>query len=391
MRNFAVLLLMVPVLLGLSCQGGEDSVKAYIAILPSEKEEYVKLVKEFEEETGIKVEVVAQQYADIKRALEAEVSAGRGEADVVEVDVYYLSHVAPFVADLSDEAATLADRETISPELMQAGVFDGRTYFIPHRASWQALVYNSKYVEEPPDTWEELLAVAKEYPGKVGLKGALYEGLTCDILPFIWQAGGNPLDFEDPGSVRAMAFLAQLGPYLNPSSAVYREGTILEAQAKEEIYLHMNWPFVVAELEDKEMFPEPNRCAMLPRGPAGRATVLGGGYLAVSKVAPHREAAWKFIAFLAGARAQKYFAEHLGWFPIREEGWQGLPAEQEELYQGYADMAPFVKTRPTVPEYERISALWQQAFKEIVFEGQAVEDTMKKYATKAAELRGDSP
>jgi hypothetical protein len=33
--------------------------------------------------------------------------------------------------------------------------------------------------------------VARAHPGKIGFKGARYEGLTCDLLPFVWSAGGS--------------------------------------------------------------------------------------------------------------------------------------------------------------------------------------------------------
>ncbi|MDP9134330.1 MAG: non-homologous end-joining DNA ligase, partial [Actinomycetota bacterium] len=63
-----------------------------------------------------------------------------------------------------------------------------------------------------PRTWDELLAVARAHPGGIGMKGALYEGLTCDVLPFVWAAGGGAVDFDDPGARAAFKLFAQLAP-----------------------------------------------------------------------------------------------------------------------------------------------------------------------------------
>ena len=66
------------------------TVTVAIALLPSEQAPYKKLLRSFSEETGIEVTLIAQQYQQIRNALEAEALAGRGELDVVELDVYLL-------------------------------------------------------------------------------------------------------------------------------------------------------------------------------------------------------------------------------------------------------------------------------------------------------------
>ncbi len=375
----------------LACQGQrETSLTFYLAVLPSEKEAYQPLLRDFSKQTGIAVNLVAQQYAEIRRALQAEVIAGRGLADVIEVDVYYLAAMQSLVTDLTPlmNAETLTG---INAEALEAGRFDGSLYYLPHRLSWQAMVYNSHYIENPPATWEELLDVARRYPGRMGLKAAQYEGLTCDILSFVWQAGGDPLRMNDAGCLAAMNFLAAYGEALNPSARSYKENSVLEAQEKEEIYLHFNWPFVVPLLQEKQMLPEPNVVAPLPAGPEGKAAVLGGGYLAISTVAPHPQEAARLVRFLASAQAQRFFVKHLGWMPTRSEAWDALPQEMRTVYHGFIEMAPHVKPRPPVEYYESLSRLWQQAFRDIVFDHKPVKETMDHYAAQAATLRGNSP
>jgi ABC-type glycerol-3-phosphate transport system substrate-binding protein len=346
-----------------ACQQREPRLTVAVALLPSELPVYRAVVADFESGSGSPVIVVPQQYADIRRALAAEAFAGHGTLDLVELDVYSLAPSARYVLPL--ETADLSpELEALAPQALQAGRIDGLR-FLPHRVSWQALIYNHDVLGEPPATWADLLAVAWAHPKQIGLKGALYEGLTCDILPFVWAAGGSGEVLDDAGALAAFRFFAELAPYLDPESETFKESTISEAMARGEIVLHLNWPFVMSLYASEGLAPNPIRSAPLPLGPHGRATVLGGGYIAVPVSAPHRAAAIRLARYLIGRHAQDAFARQLGWFSARRDvGVQG----SGELLSGFAAMHDEVRPRPERPDYARLSRLWQQAFRAVVFE-----------------------
>src|SRR5439155_6705808 len=136
--------------------------------------------------------------------LSAESFARGGTLDLVELDVYSLALAAHDVAVLND-AELGSDLTALTPQTVAAGRIDGLR-FLPHRVTWQALIYNHAVLGRPPATWAELLAVARAHPGRIGLKGALYEGLTCDVLPFVWSAGGDGAVLDDDGARAAFAF-----------------------------------------------------------------------------------------------------------------------------------------------------------------------------------------
>src|SRR5690606_1493213 len=171
----------------------------------------------------------------------------------------------------------------------------------------------------PPRTWDELRAVARAHPGRIGFKAARYEGLTCDLLPFVWSAGGDGTRFDDAGARDAFALFAELAPAVNPQSAVFKEATIVEAMARGEIVLHLNWPFAISVLASQGLAPERVRSAPLPAGPRGRATVLGGGYLAIPRHAPHPEKALRLAQYLLSRDVQQRLGRELGWFSPRRD------------------------------------------------------------------------
>jgi ABC-type glycerol-3-phosphate transport system substrate-binding protein len=346
-----------------ACQRGETTVTVAMALLPSELGTYRSVVSDFERTSGVRVVVVPQQYADIRRALAAEAFAGSGTLDLVELDVYSLAAAAQQVSPLG-AAALSPEMDALEPQALRAGRINGLR-FLPQRVGWQALIYNHAVLEKPPASWEELLAVARSHPRQIGLKGALYEGLTCDILPFVWAAGGRGDVLDDAGALAAFQFFAQLAPYLAPQSAIFKESTVAEAMARGEIVLHFNWPFVMSLYAHQGLAPEKFRSAPLPAGPKGNATVLGGGYIAIPRSAPHRAEAGRLARYLISRPVQERFVRELGWFSARRDV---AVDGSGDLLAGFVAMRDDVRPRPERVDYPRLSRLWQQAFRSVVFE-----------------------
>lgn len=355
--------LIALVLALVACQPRDRTLTVAAALLPSELPAYRAVLEDFERDSGWRVVVVPQQYADIRRALAAEAAAGSGTLDLVELDIYSLATAAADVAVL-DEAALAAELAALAPAPLQAGRIDGLR-FLPHRLTWQAIIYNHGVLGAAPRTWDELLAVARAHPGGIGLKGALYEGLTCDVLPFVWSAGGGGAEFDDPGARAAFKFFAQLAPALNPQSATFREASVAEAMARGEIVLHLNWPFAMSLLGSQGLAPDPIRSAALPRGPAGTATVLGGGYLAIPRGARQGAAALQLARYLLSPAAQQQLHDRLGWFSARRDVAVG---DGGALLAGFAAMRDEVRARPETIDYPLLSRLWQEAFRAVAFE-----------------------
>ena len=373
------------VLSTVACEPRERTLTVAAALLPSELPAYREVVGGFERESGWRVVVVPQQYADIRRALAAQALAGSGTLDLVELDVYSLAAVAPDVEPL-DDAPLAAERDAMLPQAVAAGTFDGPR-FLPHRLAWQALIYNHAVLGDPPRTWDDLRALARAHPGRIGIKGALYEGLTCDVLPFVWAAGGRADAFDDAGARAAFRLFADLAPDLNAQSATFREASIAEAMARGEIVLHLNWPFAMSLFGSQGLAPDPIRSAPLPLGPAGTATVLGGGYLGVPRGTPRREAALQLMRYLLSQPVQQHLHDQLGWFSARRDV---AGTEGGALLGGFTAMRDEVRARPETVDYPRLSRLWQEAFRAVAFEHVDPDEALDSAAQRWAETRRES-
>lgn len=363
-------------LLQTSCGGRQSTTREITfaaALLPSEQASYTAILDSFTAKSGVSVRLISQQYNQIRTTIEAEAQAGEGELDVAELDVYLLPIEKGYMQPL-DTLMRAAEvlRGHVPAQAWQAGRFGDpeRLLYVPHRLNWQALVYDASVLSAPPGSWEELLSVARSHPGAIGLKCAQYEGLVCDVFPFVWQAGGDVLKPGSRAALQAMTFLKRLRPYLNPAVRSYKENSILQAQEHREIVLHPNWPFVVPLLRENGLLHRSIETAPLPAGPTGSATVLGGGYLGIPHTAPHPNDAARLLDFLTSVEAQKLLVAQLGWFPIRDEGWLAMTERDRADFAGYLAMKDDVHARPNVPYYPEVSQIWQDGFYRIVFDGE---------------------
>lgn len=359
--------------LSLSCAKKKNVLVLYLSLLPSEEKYYQELIREFGDKTGIHVRLVSQQYLQIKQSIESEIRANRGVVDIFEADVYYLKNLSDYTEDLSG-LKQYFDNCNLYNGPYGAGIINDKLLFIPHRISCQALIYNSKFIKTPPKTLEEYLGIAKEFPGKVALKASRYEGLVCDIFPIVWAFGGDELNLKNASTIKALHFISSLKKLIHPGSMSFKENTILEAQAREEIYMHFNWPFSVNYLKEKALFPSPNKSSPFPDG----KSVLGGGYLAISKAAPHKEEAKKFLRFIETKTSQGYLLKNLGWLPTRPDAWEYLNEEKKEELSGFIESLKTARPRPVIEDYEKISGTWQRLIHSILFGNISVEDAIQK-------------
>src|SRR6266481_6069568 len=354
-----------------------DQLNIALAVFPDEAARYESFVAEFESQHHVHVKVLAQTYTDILQAMRVQ-AGSHGSLDLIELDLAMLGEAHSYTQPL-DKVVSPTARALFSKEAWDAATIDRQLYFVPHRLMWQAMIYNRIEVPNPPATWNDLARFAQEQPGKLALKGARYEGAICDVMPFVWTAGGNECTPDTVGSIRALDFLQQLAPDLNDESAVFREMSVLEAQARGSVWIHFNWPFAMGYLAGKGLAPQVDLSAPIPSGPDGKATPLGGGYLAISRSAPHPELAAAFLKYLLAPEAQTRLSRKLGWYGSVAPA---SGSEEATLYAGFTAMRPYVHARPVICDYAKLSNLWQNAVREVLFGNEAPRSELEDVAAK---------
>lgn len=352
------------------CRGAEPArgqLNLALAVFPSEAARYADFVSPFEAAHHVRINIVAQSYGDILQALRVQARGRRGSLDLVELDLAMLGEARANAAVL-DGLVPPSAHSLFSEAAWAAATENHHLYFIPHRLMWQAMIYNRIEVPDPPRTWDDLARFARAHPGKLAFKAARYEGAACDAMAFVWSAGGSECDPESSGSLRAFDFLSLLAPDLNDESAVFREMSVLEAQARGTVWIHFNWPFAIGYLKSKGLAPEVDLSAPIPSGPDGTATPLGGGYLSIPISAPHPELARAFLAWLLTPEVQARLSSELGWYGSVPPA---AGSEDAKLYAGFTAMRDHVRARPVLDCYPQLSNRWQQAIRGVLLRGMA--------------------
>lgn len=350
----------------------------------------------FERQSGIRVHAFQLSSAQLVSQLEALTSAGRSEIDLFAQDNMSLAALVNrgLVRDLSDVAKHIP--ESVPPNLVDAGRFDEKLFFMPFRPNVQITYFNTRAFKEqaltPPTTWEELLAVAKAFHDRDGVGRFVFKGYggsptATQIHEFVLQAGGDPFAFDDEGCVAAFAFLQALAPYFSPESARAKWDTMNEILARQEGYLGQNWPFGVTVMVQQFGLDFVGTYGGWT-GPAGRAHVVGGDVLGIPGNSAREEEALALISYLQSAEVQTILVRELGWPSIRPDAYAAVPEWLQPHFAAVQDALEHGVFRQNVawwPAYEQNVV---NAYREIVLQGADVQPTLTRYKRELEEEKG---
>jgi trehalose/maltose transport system substrate-binding protein len=290
---------------------------------------------ELERVTGIRADLIptpgdsAKQFTQSLRLLEAHSAT----PDVYVIDVVWPGALARYLLDLGP----WLDLDTRShlPALLRNDIVNGRLVSLPFYLNVGMLYCRRDLLEKygyhhAPANWGELESMAlriqrgeraagnRDFWGYVW-QGAPFEGLTCNALE--WQAafgGGHIIEpdgtvsINNPGTIRAFQQATRwVGAISPPSVLSYTEADSLNAFLSGNAAFLRNWSsgFPAARLRGQA------QVALLPAGPRGRAQVMGGFQLAVSRYSAHPRDATRLIGFLASSEVQMRRALTQGFLP----------------------------------------------------------------------------
>ncbi|MFR1872250.1 MAG: ABC transporter substrate-binding protein, partial [Coprococcus sp.] len=193
---------------------------------------------EFEEQTGIKVNIDAVPYSGMYDKLAAEVTSQAGLYDVACVDTVWMAGLKNGLLPL-DDIVTDEMKLDFPETLVTDGTLDGTLYGLPAWANGKVLLYRTDLFEDNtekenfkakygyelkvPGTWQEYLDVAEFFTrdndkdGTIDMYGTSLSAKTggdtvISFLEMAVQAGGTPLvlDSEQQVMVNQQAYVDAL-------------------------------------------------------------------------------------------------------------------------------------------------------------------------------------
>jgi multiple sugar transport system substrate-binding protein len=256
-------------------------------------------------------------------------------------DVIYMSGWVPefskFTVPFSDKlsADLVAD---LPPSSFATVTWDGKKNGVVFTLSLLTLFYNTEQLaaagfKEPPKTWDELKAAAKELTRDGRYGWALNYGAPEGIggvasywMCFLQQAGGKLYGedglpaFNNEAGIAGLQAMIDLMPYTDPGSLSYvgindATNVLLAGNAA----MMMNWPFMWKPAQDPANSKIVGKLggALLPAGPAGTASIDGTDAWTIAATSKNQDLAIKLIEFYLDAEVQKRQVIDTGWLPIR--------------------------------------------------------------------------
>ncbi|WHO75600.1 ABC transporter substrate-binding protein [Rhizobium sp. BT03] len=295
----------------------------------------------FEKETGNQVKLVtmpsssSEQFSQYRLWL----AAGNKDIDVYQTDVIWAPQLADQFVDLKEVTEDVAGQ--FFPSIIASQTVNGRLVALPLFTDAPALFYRKdlleKYGKQPPKTWDEMAATAKEVQDKerqAGQKdlwgyvfqGNSYEGLTCNALEWVKSSGGGQI-VEPDGTIsinnekaaaaleRAKGWIGTISP---PGVLAYQEEESRGVWQTGNAVFMRNWPYAYSLGNGADSAVKGKFDVMtLPVAAAGDkpSSTLGGWNLAVSKYSEKQDAAIALVKFLASKDVQKARAIELSNLP----------------------------------------------------------------------------
>ena len=347
----------------------------------------------FEAREHCRIRAVNIEAADTLKKIEVMHRANRMSIDLLLLDNMNL---APYVEkrlvlDLTKYQAQI-DPE-VDASLVQPLTFNGRLMFFPGRPNVQITYYNTDVFNGTnstiPETWDDLLEVAKRLKaaykvGKVAVHGTLDGNTTAQVFEFITAAGGKITTLNDVGSVKAFTFLRELYPYLSPDTKKANWNTTNKFLSEDTLFLARNWPVGMQVIVQQNQKTNIQAYATWA-GPAGRATMIGGDVIAITKRSPNQELALKFAGYFMSREIQTLLVTELGWPPIRSDALGSVPEWQQGFFEAIMEALHDGHYRPPIMGWSAVDKYVNLAFKDIVIGGRAVQTTLNTYAQELQE------
>jgi multiple sugar transport system substrate-binding protein len=290
-------------------------------------EAFQAMTPDFTELTGIKVEwdLIETGRVQSKQFLEHTAKTGRYDVYMYKgtsVVEYFakgiLQPLLPYVkGDLTPKAYAYEDLLPAAREAL--GTAGGTVLGIPTASESFFLAYRKdlfqKYGKQAPDTTEQLLELARFFKDKEsGLAGIVMRAQTGRTLALAWsllthQFCGSMVDqktwdvtLEKPETVRSLKYLLDLlkaGP-MGIENYTWEEATSTFMAGKAAIWFEATALQPWLEDPKKSTIVGKIGYAPPPKGPCGRYGAIAGWAMGIPVHAPHKDAAWAFIAYMTG-------------------------------------------------------------------------------------------
>lgn len=341
------------------------------------------------ENSDVEVEVVRMPYDGLKQQLITAI-AGEAAPDLMRMDLIWVPEFAKMGAleGLEGKEGFDTIKNSVYQGSLNTNLFNGKYYGLPLNTNTKVAIYNKAVLEEvgakeAPKTFDELIELAKKLKDKddkwgIGIGGAG----PWAMGPYFWSLGGK-ITNDDYTKATGFVNSDESVKALEKIVSLYKEGLLGPCIIGEEPntwggmeasnYLMIDdgpWFFSMQKekgIEDKVL------AALMPTGPGGSHSIIGGEDIVMFKGSKNKTAAWELMKFTLGDTAQIAMGK-TGLIPTLKSAAAADEFKNDAINQVYVKQLETALPRTPHPGWAKIEEHFQLAFeKAIRNEGQPKE------------------
>ncbi|KAB8168734.1 extracellular solute-binding protein [Streptomyces sp. 3MP-14] len=338
---------------------------------------YVEALQaEFEERTGVALDVQFIQWADAHDRITTAMAGGE-LPDVAEIGTTWAPEfgAAGALADLAPRIEEDGLADDLVPGLYDAGTVDGATYGMPWYAGVRSLIYRAdvfaEHNLEPPTTWDELrdvgLALRELEPDMIPFP--VSGGGEYGLDPFIWGAGGDVAEpdgeggwrstVNEPEAIEGIEFYTSLATEHGLSVAAaetWLETDQLESFQNGEaaMVINGNWT-ITTLLEADPTWADRIGVVPIPGRDGGFSPSFVGGSLLGDFNSSEPDLAWELITLMSTGEFAASWAEQSGYFPGQQSLLEEVQAQDDPLVAPFAQQ--MLEAGANLPVTEKYGAI----------------------------------
>jgi multiple sugar transport system substrate-binding protein len=352
---------------------GEVTVTIWQTYNDEENAVFKDLVARFEElNPTIKIQSTRLPFVGAEPKIQTALIT-KTAPDIARVDVSFLPFLAEKRALVHLEPYGIKSlKEEIFPVALATCTVDGKTWGLPDQINCLVMFYNKAVFEESgldpdshPKTWAEFIDMAKTLTDrKAGKFGFGMRNSLWWTLPFFYTYGAEFLNddmteclLNSPNAVEAFQFKIDLYRKHKVEGGAWRAGGIANdvgfQNGKYAVIMSGPWSIKGFERTGIDF-----GVGLIPEGPEGTASNIGGNNLVVFNTSEHPAEAVEFLKFMASRETQAEWCNRLGQIPVNALAAQDIDFDMHPYLRVFMEQMKYAVRRPPVPVYPEIENLF---------------------------------
>lgn len=346
---------------------------------------------------NIKLKLTRMPYEGLKDQVIAAV-AGDAAPDLMRMDIIWVPELASKGAlkKLSDLPGFDEVKTSVFEGPMQTNIFEGAYYGVPLNTNTKIAIYNADTLKEAgldhaPATMDELVQAARALKGKdkqgIGISGIHAWGL----LPYFWSLGGQVTNedytkadgyLNSPESIRALETIMSWN----------EEGLVIPALLggepgswdglKSGQYMMIDdgpWFFSILLGDAANQFNPIDKTvrALLPAGPGGSRSVVGGENLVSFSNSKHPDEAWAFMKWMLGEEPQQIMVE-AGMVPTNKNAANAIDTTKNPYIAPFIEQLNTALPRTPIPQWGEMETIFNLSFEKAIRGDQTAEEALNE-------------